>query len=161
MNWLNKRSVHLHIAKFLLPSKNQDLKEYGSCTLLTDFLHAQQKLFCADAWIRGSENQGNKSESQFNLAFTFLVAIFINDSNESAHSLEMYISTLTIIKSTAQKRHIIKSNVSSETISYGTFHQNLGKQELQKHFFQHIVDFHFLLNISYDLIEESFATFHT
>lgn len=99
--------------------------------------HAQQNLFCTDAWIRGSEKEENKSgfpKSQFYLVFTFLVAIFTNDSNESAHSLEMGISTLTIVKSTAQKRHIVKSNVSSETISYGTFHQNLGKQELQKHF---------------------------
>lgn len=100
-------------------------------------LHAQQKLFCADAWIWGFEKQGNKSgfpESQFNLASTFLVAIFTNDSNESDHTLVMCVSTLTIVKSAAQKRHIIKSNVSSETIPYSTLHQNLGKQELQKHF---------------------------
>lgn len=75
-----------------------------------------------------------RHKSQFNLVYTFLVAVFSNDSNESADSLEMCTSALTSVKSTAQKRHIIKSNVSSETIFYGTFHQNLRKHKLQKHF---------------------------
>lgn len=66
LNWMNESSLHLHTDKFLLPFRNKNLKEYGSSTLLTKdvfwSLHAQQKLFCADAWIGGSEKQGNKSE---------------------------------------------------------------------------------------------------
>lgn len=163
---MNFEILTLYTQLFLLPSRSQDLKEYGSCTFLTKdlfwTLHAQQNLFCSDAWIWESEKQGNESGFPdlhfFNLIFAFLVAILTNDNTESAHSLEMCISILTIVKSTAQKRHIIKSNVSGETISYNTFNQNLGKQELQKHFSVYSW-LPLLIKYSILLIEESFAMF--
>lgn len=61
---------------------------------------AQQKLFCPDAWYTGLRRKETslgfllKHESQFDLVFAFPVAIFTNYSKESAHSYEMYASTL-------------------------------------------------------------------